>query len=129
MTWDVTRVGPGASPQTEASTAPTRNGNARPDGASLRPSVAPAKDEASDAPVFDIKMLGDAVEQTNKTLDALAASHRALRFEMDEGSGTVIVKVVDSLSDEVVRQVPSEELLAVVESIKELRALVLDHVG
>jgi flagellar protein FlaG len=43
-----------------------------------------------------------------------------LRFEVDSGSKEVIVKIVDPENDEVIRQIPSEELLAIRERMQDL---------
>ena len=37
---------------------------------------------------------------------------RELRFAMDEDSGEMVVKVIDKETDEVLRQIPSDEILA-----------------
>lgn len=38
---------------------------------------------------------------------------RALQFSIDEESGTTIVKVIDSQTREVIRQIPAEEVLSI----------------
>ncbi len=43
-----------------------------------------------------------------------------LRFEVDSDSKEVIVKIVDPANDEVIRQIPSEELLAIRERMQDL---------
>jgi len=43
-----------------------------------------------------------------------------LRFEVDSDSSEVIVKIVDPENDEVIRQIPSEELLAIRERMEDL---------
>lgn len=43
-----------------------------------------------------------------------------LRFEVNSESREVIVKIVDPESDEVIRQIPSEELLAIRERMEDL---------
>ena len=43
-----------------------------------------------------------------------------LRFEVDSESKEVIVKIVDPENDEVIRQIPSEELLAIRERMEDL---------
>lgn len=43
-----------------------------------------------------------------------------LRFEVDKDSKEVIVKIVDPENDEVIRQIPSEELLAIRERMEDL---------
>jgi flagellar protein FlaG len=42
----------------------------------------------------------------------------SLEFSIDDSTGRTIVRIVDSATKEVVRQIPSEEMLAIVRSIK-----------
>jgi flagellar protein FlaG len=44
----------------------------------------------------------------------------SVRFERDSGSEDLVVKIVDSDTDEVIRQIPPEELLNLSKHLKEL---------
>ncbi len=48
---------------------------------------------------------------------------RDLDFSVDDGSGQVVVKVTDSNSGDVIRQIPSEEALQLAESLSDVRSL------
>jgi flagellar protein FlaG len=48
---------------------------------------------------------------------------RNINFSLDESSDRVVVKVTDSVSGEVIRQIPSEEALKLAESLSEARSL------
>lgn len=48
---------------------------------------------------------------------------RNLNFALDESTGRVVVKVTDSVSGEVIRQMPSEEALRLAETLDEVRSL------
>ncbi len=64
------------------------------------------------------------VEQAVSTIAAFTQSiSRNLSFNLDDSSGRVVVKVTDSLSGEVIRQIPSEEALKLAESLDEARSL------
>ncbi len=52
--------------------------------------------------------LEDVVSDLNKLVREL---HRELRFSVDKDSGDTVIKVIDRETDEVVRQIPSEELI------------------
>jgi flagellar protein FlaG len=43
---------------------------------------------------------------------AMAASQRNLSFRIDEGTGRTVITVLDATTKEVIRQIPSEEVLA-----------------
>jgi flagellar protein FlaG len=48
---------------------------------------------------------------------------RNLNFDVDDSSGRVVVQVTDSMSGEVIRQIPSEDALKLAESLSEMRSL------
>jgi len=50
----------------------------------------------------------------------------SVRFENDHETGEVIVKVVDRETDEVTRQIPSEELLELTKRLEDLRGNFVD---
>lgn len=52
--------------------------------------------------------LEDVVSDLNKLVREL---HRELKFSVDEDSGDTVIKVIDRATDEVVRQIPSEEVM------------------
>lgn len=53
----------------------------------------------------------------------------SVRFEHDERSNGMVVKIVDQESDEVIRQVPAEELLAIKAALEDLRGNIIDTEG
>ncbi len=61
--------------------------------------------------------------------DFVQAQNRQLAFSIDEKSERQVVKVTDSESGDVIRQIPSEEVLALSERIKELQSDVGAAVG
>jgi len=61
--------------------------------------------------------LQEAVGQIN---DYVQTVQRDLAFSIDEGSGKTIIKVIDSESGEVVRQLPDEQVLAMASYIREV---------
>lgn len=53
----------------------------------------------------------------------------SVRFENDQEASALIVKVVDSDTDEVIRQIPAEELLNLNQRLSELRGNIVDTEG
>lgn len=53
----------------------------------------------------------------------------SVRFENNQEFDRLIVKVVDSKTDEVIRQVPAEEVLGMQASLADLRGNLVDDVG
>ncbi len=51
----------------------------------------------------------------------------SVRFEMDKDVNTLVVKIYDRDTDELVRQIPAEELLGMAKRLKDYRGLLLDQ--
>lgn len=53
----------------------------------------------------------------------------SVRFENDERSNTLVVKIVDQDNGDVIRQVPAEELLDLKVALEDLRGNMVDATG
>lgn len=60
----------------------------------------------------------EALQVVNK---AAVFEQRSLSFMVDEASGKSIIKVMDKNTEQLIRQIPSEELLKVAQDIKRLQ--------
>lgn len=69
-------------------------------------------------PAVTAEELGEAVENINQFVNSQG---RTLNFSVDEESGKPVVKVVDFETKEVIRQIPSEEVLTMAKAIKRLQ--------
>jgi len=76
--------------------------------------------------VPSVTELTGALDQLNGYLEE---THRGLRFSIDDDSGRTIVRVVDTETDEVIRQIPSEEMLAVIRHFNEVTGNLFDAVA
>lgn len=85
--------------------------------------------------VQDIPATVDKVDNSEKVLSAdkikeavaglsdfAKASNRQLNFSVDEGSERPVVKVTDTESGKVIRQIPSEEVLKLSERLRDLQS-------
>ena len=70
--------------------------------------------------------LTGAVNQLNGYMEE---THRSLRFSIDDDSGRTVVRVVDIDNDEVIRQIPSEEMLALIRHFNEVTGNIFDAVA
>ncbi|ODN66041.1 flagellar protein FlaG [Methylophaga muralis] len=52
--------------------------------------------------------------------------NRSLQFSVDDQSGETVIKVIDSETDKLIRQIPAEELLVVRSSLEEYRGMLLE---
>lgn len=60
--------------------------------------------------------LNEVVSGLNEMVQNL---HRNLHFSVDDHSGDTVIKVIDSQTDEVVRQIPSEEIMKLRQRMKD----------
>jgi flagellar protein FlaG len=98
-------------PKTQVPESPT------PTGKSVTATASDAKESQNEQAVQN------AVDEMNK---AMVASSQNVQFSMDKDLGQIIVKVVDTQTKEVLKQMPSPEALAMSKSIStRLRGLMI----
>lgn len=111
---------PSGTPLTNNSATRAQSGAAvelgKVSGASAVGSEPPPSVEAS-GPATDIGKLRDLVSKANAVIDAVGSG---LRFRVDDDTGEVVVKVVDQTSGDVIRQIPSEDMLALKQRLAKL---------
>lgn len=71
--------------------------------------------QEQDAEKPSVEELQQVVREMNEFVQNV---RRELNFSVDEEVGRTIIKVIDSENDEVIRQIPAEEVLAVARHIK-----------
>lgn len=50
-----------------------------------------------------------------------------LQFSVDDDTGKTIIKVVDSTTNEVIKQIPSEEMIAIAKAMDKLKGLLIQQ--
>jgi len=83
-------------------------------GKAEAPSVSTAAVAAEAKNTKNSNNLKKAVSQLN---DHVQTMQRALLFSVDKGSGTVVVKIIDTESKQVIRQIPTEEALRMAQDL------------
>lgn len=73
--------------------------------------------------VDDVDKVKDAVSEIEKFLNS---TRRNLEFSTDEESGRIVVKVIASGTGELIRQIPSEEVLRIANSLSDVNSLLFD---
>lgn len=93
-----------------------------------QPDVVAEKQQESVRPVPEISRaeLQQAVDVVNQ---AVALEQRSLSFSIDDVSGRSVIKVIDYETEELIKQIPSEELLKVAQDIKRLQDEMGQSVG
>ena len=65
-----------------------------------------------------------AIREVNKMLDPLA---RSLEFSIDDTTGRSVVKLVDKETNEVLRQMPSREMLSIARALERVRGMLISE--
>ncbi len=78
----------------------------------------PPKGKELPAQVADSAEISKAVTEINKIVQSI---QRDLSFNLDEDSGQTVIRVVDSETGELIRQIPSEEALAIAIHLRDLQ--------
>lgn len=90
-----------------------RQGVADTSGTSLPPEISQAQESSDEVTKEKAQQV---VEQLNNHAQAV---NRDLLFSVDDNSGKTVIKVVNADTAELVRQIPSEEVLRLSETIRE----------
>ena len=69
--------------------------------------------------------IGALEETAHELTEMMALSHKSIQFQVHEDSGKTVISVTDTLSGEVIRQLPSEEALKLAEKFAEMSGLLL----
>jgi flagellar protein FlaG len=101
-------------------------GTARPDPlprpAARGASATPAAPEEA-APVEpNTQAVKAAVEASNRVVQSLQSR---IEFVADESSGRMLIKVIDPANNELIRQIPSEEMLAISRALDRMQGLLV----
>lgn len=103
-----------------SSVAPAPRGTRFESNATAAPARRP---DESRAQPEGIAALGRAIEAVNEMLDPMA---RGLQFSIDESTGKTVVKLVDKETNEVLREMPSREMLAIARALDRVHGLLID---
>lgn len=107
------------------------------DATSAKPVVQPARpvrpqerkviepEAVAPQPAVEAVTLDEVLKEVRATLNENAAN---LEFSIDQDTGKTIIRVIDEHTQEVIRQIPSEELIAISRSLTKLEGKLLDTV-
>lgn len=69
----------------------------------------------------------DVANAVDKLNDFARQNASDLDFSQDKETGKTIVRVVDTATDTVIRQIPSEEAIAIAKSIDKMQGVLINH--
>ena len=76
------------------------------------------KTQAAQQP--NLEQLTQALKDVQEAIKPVAQD---LRFSIDQDTGETVVKIVDSATDKVIKQIPSKEMMAIAQAIDKLQGL------
>jgi flagellar protein FlaG len=103
-------------------TAPPAPSRAPRDRAAAPAAGAAPPGASASAPAVDPGALREAIAAANRSMQDSATN---VQFQEDSDSGRMIVRVIDSDTHQVLRQMPSEEMLAISKSLDRLQGLMV----
>lgn len=72
---------------------------------------------------------GKVDQAIHRFLENIGGKNSELAISVEKGTGRIVVKVLDSETKEVIRQIPPEELLALAEDLQKTGAGILDQIA
>jgi flagellar protein FlaG len=85
---------------------------------------APDKVQEKTSPEELRKLVDQSIKEMNVHLDL---GNHSIQFSVDDSSKELVVKVVDTNTDKVIRQIPAEDLLRLRAHMKELSGMIVEE--
>jgi flagellar protein FlaG len=98
------------------------HGSAESQGSTGARAELPGQAVKSVSPGQEKEQLNDAAEKANEFLKALDVQ---LLFSVDEDTGKTVVKVTDKQTGDLIRQIPSKEMLAIAKALDTIQGLII----
>ncbi|WP_157648584.1 flagellar protein FlaG [Thiobacillus denitrificans] len=92
--------------------------------------ITPAQRATLDSPVFapappvTQEAIAAAAQSANAYMQSVSSN---LQFSLDQDTGHTVVRMIDTETEEVLRQFPSEEMLAISRSIDRMQGLLINR--
>lgn len=94
--------------------APANVPDANPVPAPVQSTPQPARSQTAETQVSQ-RQVEEAVKRVKESLKPISSNN--LEFSIDDTTGQTVVRVVDSSTQELIRQIPSEEMLAIAKAL------------
>ncbi|WP_428244253.1 flagellar protein FlaG [Gynuella sp.] len=111
-----------ARPQSSAPKGSVNGGNSLPAEQGKGVDVDRIVKKETAAGVEEQRMVDDAI---SKLQDYMQNEQRGLNFKMDEEAGITVISVYDAETEELIRQIPSEEMVSLAKRLNEQEPSVL----
>jgi flagellar protein FlaG len=97
------------------------------DGIALKTAGVSSEDDSTSLTADNIKAKQNVNEAIEKLKQAGEIFNRRLDFRVDEETNRVVVKVVDTTTDKVIKEIPPEQLLQLAARIQEMIGILVDE--
>jgi flagellar protein FlaG len=84
----------------------------------------PQKDTQPKQPLVEQVNVQEVVKQLS---EAISTNNMHLSFSVDGSSGKVVVRVTDEKTGQLVRQIPSDDVLRIAKNIRAMLGILYDH--
>lgn len=88
-----------------------------------RPAASAQPAELTPPVAFNTAEISAALDDVRNAIQPVASE---LSFSLDEDSGRMLLRIIDRETDEVIRQIPSEELVRIAKALDKFQGLFLD---
>lgn len=109
---ELSQVGPPLAPQAQATSAAS-------------PAPAQGRTEAAKSPPPPVATAQPSTEQVKQAVEevqnAVQSVAQNLQFSVDKDTGQTIIKVMDASTNEVIRQIPAQEILTIAKAIDQMQ--------
>lgn len=106
-----------------ASPGPAPRGRVEPEARVQPKRTGPEARPAEGTPADQERQVSQAAERLNKLADAFATS---LRFSVHQDTNTIVVRVVETQTGQVIREIPPEQVLDAVARLQEYLGVLFD---
>lgn len=124
---DINRI-PGGNQALTGLTAPTQSRNAIPQPPVAATPVSPSNGQRVSAAenTKDVKINEAELKQSLEAINRfLQPAHGDIEFSVDEDTNRTLIKIVDTKTQTVLRQIPSKEALAIAKELDRLQGLLV----
>lgn len=118
------------TPSSSAVTAGRLASESNPPAAEMTQKLTPEQQQTrsverttNENPQLTVKELEQTVEAMNDVMSSLA---RGLNFQIDDDNGRTIIKVIDKETKDLIKQFPSEDLVKLITSMKNMQSILFD---
>jgi flagellar protein FlaG len=122
MAMDVQNIHAGRPPNLPAPTDGAKKTQVQPDAVSNTSAATPARQKPPTEPLSESQR-DTAIKQFKTNIETLASVN--LKFSIDKDTERTVVKVVDKETGKTIRQIPSEEILALDKAITHFQGMLL----